>query len=215
MPNPFETLAHHKLAPVIALDDAAHAAPLAAALVAGGLPVAEVTFRTAAAEESIRTMAARGDLLVIAGTVLTAEQVDRAAHAGAVMVVSPGFSPKVVERCQKLGLPVCPGVATPTDLQAALDCGLGTMKFFPAEALGGVKTLKAISAPYASAVEGGVKFMPTGGVGPGNLLDYLALPSVVACGGSWMVAPKLYAGGDFAPVEAAVREAVTLAQSLD
>jgi len=207
---PFLTLAKHKLAPVIALEDPGHAAPLAEALVAGGLPVAEVTFRTDAAEQAIRTMADRGDLLVIAGTVLTPEQVDRAADAGAAMVVSPGYSQRVVDRCRERGLPVCPGVATPTEVQSALDNGLEVVKFFPAEALGGLATLKALASVYR-----GVQFMPTGGVDAQNLPHYLALQSVIACGGSWMVKPALYKNGDFGAVEQAVREAVELALSSD
>lgn len=204
----FDVLQSHRLVPVIVLEDAAHAAPLADALVEGGLPVAEVTFRTAAAEASIRAMAQRGGLLVGAGTVLTADQVDRARDAGAAFVVAPGFNPKVVRRCQEVGLPVCPGVATPSDIEQALDHGLTTVKFFPAEALGGLQTLKAVAAPY-----GMMRFVPTGGIGPENVAEYLAFNKVLACGGSWMVAPKLYAGGDFSPVVRAVRDAVALAHS--
>ncbi|MEM8946360.1 MAG: bifunctional 4-hydroxy-2-oxoglutarate aldolase/2-dehydro-3-deoxy-phosphogluconate aldolase [Planctomycetota bacterium] len=196
-------LAQHRLVPVIALEHAAQAAPLAQALVAGGLPVAEVTFRTAAAVESIGTMAARGDMIVGAGTVLTPDQADEARAAGATFVVSPGINPKVVRHCLDNDLPIIPGVSNPTDIEMALDHGLRVVKFFPAEAFGGLKTLKAMSAPY-----GDVRFMPTGGISPANINDYLAFSKVVACGGSWMVKPDLYADGDFAPVEAAVRGAV-------
>lgn len=206
---PLETLAAVRLAPVIALERVDDAAPLADALVAGGLPIAEVTFRTSAAAESLRLMADRGDLLPIAGTVLTKAQASAAVDAGAKMIVSPGTNPAVVEHGLKLGVPVCPGVCTPTDIETALSLGLTTLKFFPAGAYGGVATLKALSGPYPM-----VKFLPTGGVSPENLSEYLGLKSVVACGGSWMVAPKLYAGGDFAPVEAAAREAVALAASV-
>ncbi len=208
MPSLLDQLAQHRLVPVIALEDANQADPLAAALVAGGLPVAEVTFRTAAAADSIRTMAARGDLLVGAGTVLTTEQADQARDAGATFVVSPGFNPKVVRHCLEQGLPIIPGISTPTDLELALDHGLSVVKFFPAEAFGGLKTLKAISAPY-----GGVRFMPTGGISPSNVAEYLAFPKVLACGGSWMVKPELYADGDFSRVEKAVQTAVELVQS--
>lgn len=198
-------LAKHRLVPVIALQDAADAAPLAEALVAGGLPIAEVTFRTAAAAESIQAMADRGDMLVGAGTVLTVDQVKQAKDSGATFVISPGISAHVVEAAQSMGMPIYPGVATPTDIQLALSLGLDTVKFFPAEAFGGLKSLKAIAAPY-----GMLKFIPTGGISPGNVLDYLAFDKIVACGGSWMVKPSLFESGDFAPVEAAVREAVQL-----
>ena len=206
--SPFDIISSRKLVPVIALADAAHANPLAEALVAGGLPIAEVTFRTAAAEAVIRAMAARGDLLVGAGTVLSIEQVDQARDAGARFVVTPGFDPKVVRRCLDLNLPVCPGICTPTDISMAIDHGLSLVKFFPAEAMGGVKTLKAISAPFSM-----MRFVPTGGIGPTNLSDYLALPQVAACGGSWMVKPTLYADGDFQAVEQATRKAVALAEN--
>ncbi len=200
-----DQLAHHRLVPVIALEDAAQADPLAAALVSGGLPVAEVTFRTAAAADSIRAMASRGDLLVGAGTVLTPKQADEARDAGATFIVSPGFNPKVVQHCLDQDLPIVPGVSNPTDIEMALEHGLEVVKFFPAEAFGGLKTLKAMSAPY-----GNLRFMPTGGISPANVNEYLAFPKVLACGGSWMVKPDLYADGDFTPVEAAVREAVKL-----
>lgn len=199
-------LAQLRLLPVIALPDADLADPLAEALLAGGLPCAEVTFRTEAAEASIRAMARRGDLLVGAGTVLTTQQAARAVDAGASFVVAPGTDPKVVEWCLSEGVAVFPGVATPTDISLALGLGLDTLKFFPAEALGGVKTLKALSAPF-----GGVKFVPTGGVSPSNVGDYLALPAVTACGGSWMVKKDDLAAKRFDAIEAATAEAVGLA----
>lgn len=201
----FDQLEQHRLVPVIALDDASQAAPLAAALVAGGLPVAEVTFRTAPAAEAIRIMAERGDVVVGAGTVLTTDQVDQAQAAGATFIVSPGFNPKVVAHAQQVGIPICPGVCTPSDVEKAIEHGLEIVKFFPAEAFGGLATLKAIAAPYRS-----MRFIPTGGIGPKNVGDYLAFDRVVACGGSWMVKPELYADGDFAPVQNAVAEAVAL-----
>ncbi|MCO6046427.1 bifunctional 4-hydroxy-2-oxoglutarate aldolase/2-dehydro-3-deoxy-phosphogluconate aldolase [Aeoliella sp. ICT_H6.2] len=201
----YESLAEHRLVPVIALDDVAQASPLADALVAGGLPVAEVTFRTPAALESIRTMAQRGDLLVGAGTVLTTTQVSQAQAAGAKFLVSPGFNPRVVSHALSIGMPICPGVCTPSDVEQAIEHGLEVVKFFPAEAFGGLSTLKAIAAPYRQ-----MRFIPTGGIGPGNVMDYLAFDRVVACGGSWMVKPSLYADGDFSGVETAVREAVQL-----
>lgn len=204
-----ENIRQHKIVPVIALHNADHAAPLAQALIAGGLPVAEVTFRTEAAEESIRTMAKHDDLLVGAGTVLTVDQADRAQYAGAKFAVSPGFNPKVVSHCHKIGLPIFPGVSNPTDIEMALDHGLETVKFFPAEAFGGLKTLKAIAAPY-----GMVDFIPTGGINLNNLAEYLNFPPVVACGGSWMVKSSLFEDGNFAPVEEAVRQATTLVKEI-
>jgi len=200
-----DQLSHHRLVPVIALEDVSQADPLAGALVGGGLPVAEVTFRTAAAADSIRAMSARGDLLVGAGTVLTPAQADEARDAGATFIVSPGFNPKVVQHCLDQDLPIIPGVSNPTDIEMALDHGLDVLKFFPAEAFGGLKTLQAISAPY-----GNVRFMPTGGISAANVNEYLAFPKIVACGGSWMVKPNLYADGNFGPVEEAVRDAVAL-----
>lgn len=198
-----EKLSQHRVVPVIALEEAVHAEPLAEALSKGGLPVAEVTFRTSAAAESIKRMAARGDLLVGAGTVLSPTQADEARDAGATFVVSPGFNPKVVSHCLEIGLPIIPGISTPTDVEMAIEHGLEVVKFFPAEAMGGLATLKAIAAPY-----GQMRFMPTGGISLSNVGDYLAFPKVVACGGSWMVKPALYADGDFSKVETAVREAV-------
>ena len=159
-----DRLARHRLVPVVVLDDASRADGLAEALVNGGLPIAEVTFRTAAAEESIRIMAARGDVLVGAGTVLTVEQVDLAVRAGATYVVSPGLSRAVVERCGEHGVAVLPGAVTATEVQAALELGVSTVKFFPAGTSGGAKAIAALAAPF-----GGVSFVPTGGVGPANL----------------------------------------------
>ena len=204
-----DTLATHRIVPVVVLDDAADAAPLAEALVAGGLPVAEITFRTAAAQESIRTMAARGDMIVGAGTVLTPTQVDLAAEAGATYIVSPGTSAAVVKRAQEHGLTVLPGAVTPTEIQAGLELGLDALKFFPANLFGGAAALKSLSAVF-----GGVRFMPTGGIGPDNLADYLAVPAVAAVGGSWMVPAASIRAGDFATVQQLTAEAVALVASL-
>ncbi|MHB1491406.1 MAG: bifunctional 4-hydroxy-2-oxoglutarate aldolase/2-dehydro-3-deoxy-phosphogluconate aldolase [Cellulomonas sp.] len=195
-----------RLVPVVVLDDAARADVLAGALVAGGLPVAEVTFRTAAAPEAIRVMADRGDVLVGAGTVLTVAQVDQAVAAGARFVVSPGLSRAVVERCQELGVVVLPGAVTATEVQAALELGLTTVKFFPAGTSGGPAAIKALAAPF-----GQVRFVPTGGVGPGNLAEYLAIGSVAAVGGSWMVPRDLIAAGDGAGIRELTTQAVALA----
>lgn len=198
-----------RLVPVVVLDDAADADGLAGALVAGGLPVAEVTFRTAAAPDSIRAMAARGDILVGAGTVLTVAQVDQAVAAGASFVVSPGLSRAVVERCGEHGVLALPGAVTATEVQAALELGLSTVKFFPAATCGGAAAIKALAAPF-----GGVRFVPTGGVGPNNLAEYLAIPAVAAVGGSWMVPRDLVTAGDFTGIQALTAEAVALVLSL-
>lgn len=202
------TIAATRLLPVVVLEDAASAEPLAAALTAGGLRAIEVTFRTAAAADAIRAMAERPDLLVGAGTVLTPAQVDQAAEAGARFVVSPGFSPAVVRHCQERGLPVFPGAATATEIQMALDAGLETVKFFPAEQLGGAAMIKALAAPFRS-----VRFIPTGGVNTDNLADYLALPSVLAVGGTWMVAPALLAAGRWAEVTRLTSAAVAASRA--
>ena len=171
-----------RIVPVIVIDDPEHAVPLADALVAGGLPCAEVTFRTAAGAEALHRIAQeRSNLLVGAGTVLTPQQAASARAAGARFVVAPGFNPAVVDYCITHELPVFPGVCTPTDIEAALNRGLQTLKFFPAEPIGGVPYLKAIAAPY-----GAIDFIPTGGITATNLADYLAFPRVIACGGSWM-----------------------------
>lgn len=198
-----EILKQHRLVPVIVLDEVDDAAPLAEALVAGGLPIAEVTFRTEAAAEAIQAMSERGDLLVGAGTVLTVDQVDRALAAGAQFLVSPGFNPRVVSYATSRGVPIYPGVCTPTEIEQAIEHGIDTVKFFPAEAMGGLATLKAVAAPY-----GQMRFVPTGGITPENVANYLAFDRVVACGGSWMVKPSLWAGGDFGPVVQEVRQAV-------
>lgn len=195
-----------RLLPVVVLNDAAQAAPLGAAIVAGGLRSVEVTFRTDAAEAAIRTLAHEPDLMVGAGTVLTVDQVDRAVAAGARFVVSPGFGPSVVRRCQELGIAVFPGVATSTEIQMALDAGLDTVKFFPAEQLGGARMVKALAAPYRA-----LKFIPTGGVTSANLRDYLAIDAVLAVGGTWMVAADLLRAERWSEVTRLTAEAVNVA----
>ncbi|MBR5402474.1 MAG: bifunctional 4-hydroxy-2-oxoglutarate aldolase/2-dehydro-3-deoxy-phosphogluconate aldolase [Treponema sp.] len=191
------------IVPVVVLNKADDAGPLAQALVAGGLPCAEVTFRTEAAEESIQIIAKSfPQMLVGAGTVLTTEQVDRAVGAGAKFIVSPGFNPKVVEYCITKGYPVCPGIMTPTELEMTLGFGLDVVKFFPAENAGGLKMIKAMSAPYTM-----MKFMPTGGINATNVRDYLACDKILACGGSWMVKGDLVAAGRFDEIEKLTREA--------
>ena len=171
-----------KLIPVVALEDADDAEPLADALCAGGLSVAEITLRTDSAIDVIRRLGARDDFLLGAGTVHSVEQVEKVVEAGAQFIVTPGFNPRTVTWCQQNNVPVFPGVATPTDLEMALEHNIEVVKFFPAETLGGVNALKAFSGPY-----GNVRFIPTGGISASNLSDYLALPGVLACGGSWMV----------------------------
>ena len=178
-----EKLSLAGLVPVIAINDADDAVPLCKALADGGLPVAEITFRTAAAEESIRRVhEALPNVLLCAGTVLTTDQVDRAVNAGAAAIVSPGLNPTVVKYCIDKGIPVCPGTGNPSDIEVAISLGLDTVKFFPAEPLGGLKLLKAMAAPYTT-----MKFMPTGGINENNMLDYLAFDRILCCGGSWMV----------------------------
>jgi 2-dehydro-3-deoxyphosphogluconate aldolase/(4S)-4-hydroxy-2-oxoglutarate aldolase len=201
--TPLEVIAASRLLPVIALSRADDAAPLAEALLAGGLPCAEVTFRTDAAVASIEAMARYPDLMVGAGTVLSADQVDRAVDAGARFVVSPGFGPAVVRRCQHHGIPVFPGVMTPTEIQMALDEGLGTLKFFPAEQAGGVGMIKALTAPFRS-----VRFIPTGGVSAANVSEYLSIPAVVAVGGTWMAPADALSNRDWTRVTELVRAAV-------
>jgi 2-dehydro-3-deoxyphosphogluconate aldolase/(4S)-4-hydroxy-2-oxoglutarate aldolase len=204
-----ERLGHGGLVPVVEIGDPGLAVPLGDALVDGGLGCAEITFRTSAAAAAIRALRlGRPDVLVGAGTVLTVEQVDAAADAGAAFIVAPGFSPGVVDRALGLGLPVIPGVCTPTEIELALSHGVDVLKFFPAEAAGGVAFLKAVAAPYRS-----VRFVPTGGIGPENVARYLAIPQVLACGGSWMVAKDLVAAGDFATIRRLTAEAVALVRA--
>ncbi len=196
--------------PVVVLNDAKDALPLAQALVEGGLPCAEVTFRTDAAEESIRLMAEKyPEMLVGAGTVLTIDQVNRAVGAGAKFIVSPGFDPEVVDYCIEKNIPIFPGCITPSEIAQAVKRGLKVVKFFPAEQFGGVATIKALAAPYTM-----VKFMPTGGVSTKNLKDYLSCDKILCCGGSWMVKGDMIKAGEFEKIKEMTKEAVELAKSI-
>ena len=196
--------------PVVVLNDAKDAAPLAKALCEGGLPCAEVTFRTEAAEESIRIMATEfPEMLIGAGTVLTTEQVDRAVAAGAKFIVSPGFDPEIVDYCLEKGILVLPGCITPSEVAQAVKRELSVVKFFPAEQFGGIATIKALAAPYTN-----VRFMPTGGISAKNLADYLGFKKIVACGGSWMVKGDLVAAGEFDKIKEMTAEAVALVKEI-
>ena len=198
-----EQLADLKVIPVIAIKNADHAVPLAKTLMDNGMPCAEITFRTDAAEESIRRIReAFPDMLICAGTVLTPKQVDQAMNAGADFVVSPGFNPAVVKYCQEKGVTIVPGVNNPSLAEQAMEMGLRTLKFFPAEPSGGVGMLKAMSAVYP------VKFMPTGGVSLKNVDDYLSLPSVLACGGTWMVPGDLIDSENWEALGDLIKDAV-------
>lgn len=199
-----EKLSLAGIVPVIKVEDTADAVPLCKALSDGGLPVAEITFRSDAAEEAIRLVHAQlPDVILGAGTVLTKDQVDRAVAAGATYIVSPGINPEIVKHCQEKGVPIVPGCANPSDIEVALSLGLKTVKFFPAEALGGLKLIKAMAAPY-----GGVTFLPTGGVNEQNLNEYLSFSKIVACGGSWMVPADAVAAKDWKRIEDITRSAV-------
>ena len=196
--------------PVVVLDDAKDAEALGNALMEGGLPAAEVTFRTEAAEESIRIMAEKfPDMLVGAGTVLTTEQVDRAVAAGAKFIVSPGLNPKVVKYCIEKNIPVTPGTQTPTEMEQAIELGLDIVKFFPAEPAGGLKMIKAVSAPYTM-----LKFMPTGGINAENVKEYLAYDKILACGGSWMVKKDMIKNGEFDKIKEMVAEAAAIVKEI-
>jgi 2-dehydro-3-deoxyphosphogluconate aldolase/(4S)-4-hydroxy-2-oxoglutarate aldolase len=196
--------------PVVVLDDAKDAEPLGKALMEGGLPCAEVTFRTAAAEESIRIMAEKfPDMLVGAGTVLTTDQVDRAVAAGAKFIVSPGINPKVVEYCVSKNIPITPGTCNPSNVETALEFGLDVVKFFPAEPAGGLKYIKAIAAPYV-----GMKFMPTGGINAENVKEYLKYDRILACGGSWMVKGDLIKAGNFDKIRELTAEAAQIVKEI-
>ena len=193
-----------KIIPVVVIEDAKHAEKLADALCEGGIKCAEVTFRTAAAKEAIKIMSeTHPDMFVGAGTVLTIKQVDEAVEAGAKFIVSPGLNPDVVEYCIKKGITMIPGIMTPSEIELALDLGLDVVKFFPAEAAGGIKMIKALAAPY-----GNLRFMPTGGINTSNIAEYLSFPKILACGGSWMVSKDLIKAEKFDEIRKLTQEAV-------
>jgi len=197
-------LKQFKVIPVIQINKVEHAVPLAKVLVENGLPVAEVTFRTEAAADAIKAMSeAYPEMCVGAGTVLNATQVDLAKAAGSEFVVAPGLNPNTVRYCQEVGMPIVPGVNNPSQVEQALELGLNFLKFFPAEASGGVAMVKSLLAPYVD-----VSLMPTGGIGKGNVNDYLAIDRVVCCGGTWMVAPSLIENEQWDEIAKLVREAV-------
>jgi len=194
--------------PVAALARPSDAVPMAEALIAGGLPCAEITFRTDAAAAAISAVRGRlPDLLVGAGTVLTTAQADAAIEAGALFIVTPGFNPAVVDHCLARGVPIAPGVATPSEIEQAFSRGLRLVKLFPAGPLGGVAYLKAVAGPYPM-----MRFLPTGGITVDNLPEYLALDTVTACGGTWLCTPDLLAKGDFGAIEQLARDAVAVAR---
>lgn len=199
-----------KIVPVIALDKAQDILPLGKIFIENGLPVAEITFRSAAAQEAIRLLRhTYPEMLIAAGTVLTAEQVVQAKEAGADFVVTPGFNPKIVQLCQDLQLPITPGVNSTMAIEAALDRGITAVKFFPAEASGGAKMIKALVAPYSQ-----LQIMPTGGIGLHNIQDYLAISNVVACGGSWFVEKSLINGQNWQEIEKLTQEALQKVQNV-
>ncbi|MFC5080578.1 Putative KHG/KDPG aldolase [Vibrio thalassae] len=201
-----EQLQALKVIPVIAIDKAEDIIPLGKVLAENGLPAAEITFRSEAAVEAIRLLReAQPDMLIGAGTVLNREQVIAAKEAGATFIVSPGFNPNTVKACQELEIDIVPGVNNPSTVEAALEMGLTTLKFFPAEASGGVSMVKSLLAPY-----GDICLMPTGGINPKNIKGYLAIPRVLACGGTWMVDKKLIEAGEWEELARLTREAVAL-----
>ncbi|EJG0887417.1 TPA: bifunctional 4-hydroxy-2-oxoglutarate aldolase/2-dehydro-3-deoxy-phosphogluconate aldolase [Vibrio parahaemolyticus] len=201
-----EQLKALKVIPVIAIDKAEDIIPLGKVLAKNGLPAAEITFRSAAAAEAIRLLReAQPDMLIGAGTVLNREQAIAAKEAGATFIVSPGFNPNTVKACQEIGIDIVPGVNNPSTVEAALEMGLTTLKFFPAEASGGINMVKSLLAPYTD-----IELMPTGGINPANIKDYLAIPRVLACGGTWMVDKKLIEEGNWEELARLTREAVAL-----
>jgi len=203
--NPTLTQIHSiGIVPVIAISDIEKAVPLARALLAGGIPCAEITFRTTEGAECIRRIATEvPEVLIGAGTVLRTDQVDQAIEAGAKFIVSPGFNPKIVSYCIKKNIPITPGCSTPTDMEAAIEFGLEVVKFFPAEQAGGLPYIKAVAAPYTS-----LKFLPTGGINAENLGKYLTFNRVIACGGSWMVTKDLIDRADYPEITRLCKEAV-------
>jgi len=206
MNKTLERIGELGIVPVVKIEKAEDALPLGRALINGDLPIAEITFRTSAAEESIKTLTGElPNLLVGAGTVLTVEQVKKAVSAGAQFIVSPGFNPKVVDYCIENSIPITPGINNPTQIEMALERGIEVVKFFPAEASGGLALLTSMSAPYS-----GVKFIPTGGINLNNLTSYLSNQKVHACGGSWMVKDDLISSGNFNEITRLTREAVAI-----
>jgi 2-dehydro-3-deoxyphosphogluconate aldolase/(4S)-4-hydroxy-2-oxoglutarate aldolase len=194
------------IVPVVKIEKAEDALPLGRALIDGDLPITEITFRTSAAEESIKTLTRElPNLLVGAGTVLTIEQAKKAVSAGAKFIVSPGFNPRIVDYCIENSIPITPGINNPTQIEMALERGIEVVKYFPAEASGGLPLLKSMSAPYA-----GIKFIPTGGINQNNLCSYLSENKVLACGGSWMVKPELISSGNFDVITRLTKEAVSI-----
>lgn len=205
----YDEIAKLKIVPVVALDDEKDAIALADALIEGGLPVAEITFRTAAAEGSIRAIAqARPEMLVGAGTITNMDQAKRAVAAGAKFLVTPGFSDEITAYAVEQNVPIFPGVCTPTEIMMTLKYNLPVVKFFPAAQYGGLATIKALNGPFPA-----LKFMPTGGISAANVKEYLAYPNIVACGGSWMVKKDLITAGKFDEIRRLAAEAVTLANS--
>ena len=207
----YEEIKKIGIVPVVVLNDAKDAEPLAEALIEGGLNCAEVTFRTDAAEESIKKITAKyPDMLVGAGTVLTIDQVNRAVKAGAKFIVAPGLNPEIVKYCQNLGIPMIPGVQTPSEIEQGLALGLNVLKFFPAEPSGGLKMIQAVAAAYV-----GVKFMPTGGINPQNVRDYLADEKhILCCGGSWMVKGDMIKAGEFEKIKELAKEAAAIVKEV-
>lgn len=207
----FDKIAHHKIVPVVKLERPDDALPLAKALCTGGLPVAEITFRTDAAEESIARIAKDMPEVVLgAGTVTNVEQVKRAVGAGATYIVTPGFSHAVAEYCAKNNIPATLGVCTPTEIVSLIEYGFDIAKFFPAAQFGGLKTIKALSGPFP-----GIRYIPTGGINAANIAEYLAFDKIIACGGSWMVKADMIADGDFDTITKLTQKAVDIVASMD
>ena len=205
-----EKLGQYGIVPVVVLNDSKDAAPLADALCDGGLACAEVTFRTEAAADSIRIMTEKHpEMLVGAGTVLTTKQVDEAVEAGAKFIVSPGLNPTIVKYCIEKNIPITPGVATPSEMEQAIELGLNLVKFFPAEPSGGLAMINAVAAPYTM-----LKFMPTGGINPDNVKDYLNSDKIFACGGSWMVKGNLINDGNSDKIKELTKEAVNIVKEI-
>ena len=210
MNETLEKLGQYGIVPVVVLNDSKDAEPLADALCEGGLACAEVTFRTKAAAESIKIMSEKHpEMLVGAGTVLTVEQVDEAVAAGAKFIVSPGLNSEVVKYCLDKNIAITPGVVTPSEMEQAIELGLNIVKFFPAEPSGGLSMIKAVSAPYTM-----LKFMPTGGINPGNVKEYLKSDKIFACGGSWMVKGDLVDAGDFDKIKELTKEAAYIVKEI-